>query len=152
MVRVTVQGGIGTAAESELLEKEYRVDGTGWGSPFLLVPDVVNIPEDHLRKIISAGENDVHLSEASPLGIPFLVSEEFVQRGTPDLPDRKGQAGQRLPQGLPGLEHRIHEGAHLHRQPGLPAPQAVFARGQPRHAGSAPVPRRGNHRQGVHLS
>jgi hypothetical protein len=69
--RVTVQGGIGTAEETRLLEEKYQVDGTGWGSPFLLVPEVVNIPEDHLKKIQAAGEDDVHLSNASPLGVPF---------------------------------------------------------------------------------
>jgi hypothetical protein len=69
--RVTVQGGIGTAEETKLLEDRYHVDGTGWGSPFLFVPEVVNIPEDHLRKIQAAGEDDVHLSNASPLGVPF---------------------------------------------------------------------------------
>jgi hypothetical protein len=69
--RVTVQGGIGTAEETRLLEEKYQVDGTGWGSPFLLVPEVVNIDENHLRKIQEAGEDDVHLSDASPLGVPF---------------------------------------------------------------------------------
>ena len=69
--RVTVQGGIGTSEETRLLEEKYQVDGTGWGSPFLLVPEVVNIPQDHLRKIQAAGEDDVHLSDASPLGVPF---------------------------------------------------------------------------------
>jgi hypothetical protein len=36
--RVTVQGGIGDAFENEFLMKHYGLDGTGWGSPFLLVP------------------------------------------------------------------------------------------------------------------
>jgi hypothetical protein len=39
-MRITAQGGIGTAAENELLPQHYRVDGTGWATPFLLVPDV----------------------------------------------------------------------------------------------------------------
>lgn len=70
-IRVTVQGGIGTAEENALLEEKYEVDGMGWGSPFLLVPDVINIDKNHLEKIQAAGENDVHLSGASPLGVPF---------------------------------------------------------------------------------
>jgi hypothetical protein len=69
--RVTVQGGIGTAEENELLEKTYQVDGMGWASPFLLVPEVINIDEDHVAKILAAGEDDVQLSESSPLGVPF---------------------------------------------------------------------------------
>lgn len=69
--RVTVQGGIGTSDENAMLREQYGVDGTGWASPFLLVPEVVSIDEDHLSRIEAAGEDDVHLSNASPLGVPF---------------------------------------------------------------------------------
>ncbi len=98
-IRVTVQGGIGTAEENELLEKKYEVDGMGWGSPFLLVPDVINIDKDHLKKIQAAGENDVHLSGASPLGVPFWclktsTSEmhrlELINEGKPGSACPKG--------------------------------------------------------------
>lgn len=70
-IRVTVQGGIGTADEDNLLHEHYEVDGTGWASPFLLVPEVVNLDESHVHKLCEAGEDDVELSEASPLGVPF---------------------------------------------------------------------------------
>ncbi|MFH2052234.1 MAG: hypothetical protein ABIK96_07165 [bacterium] len=70
-IRVTVQGGIGTAEECRLLAEKYGVDGTGWGSPFLLCPEAVNVDDDHLARIIAAGEDDVRLSKASPLGVPF---------------------------------------------------------------------------------
>ena len=70
-LRVTVQGGIGTAEEVALLVSRYGVDGTGWGSPFLFVPEVVNIDEQHLARLCAAGEDDVFLSDASPLGVPF---------------------------------------------------------------------------------
>ena len=69
--RLTVQGGIGTAAEDRFLREHYGVDGTGWGSPFLLVPEVVNIDPDSLRRVAEAGEEDIVLSGASPLGVPF---------------------------------------------------------------------------------
>ncbi|MBU8870126.1 MAG: hypothetical protein KOO60_04535 [Gemmatimonadales bacterium] len=97
--RVTVQGGIGTAEENELLEKTYQVDGTGWASPFLLVPEVVNIDPAHVEKIIKARENDVHLSESSPLGVPFWslktsASEEhrleLIHNGKPGSACPKG--------------------------------------------------------------
>jgi hypothetical protein len=97
--RVTVQGGIGTAEENELLESAYQVDGMGWASPFLLVPEVINIDQDHLDKIISAGEEDVYLSESSPLGVPFwsLKSSsseerrrELIEDGKPGSPCPKG--------------------------------------------------------------
>jgi hypothetical protein len=98
-VRVTVQGGIGTAEEAEMLHKVYGVDSTGWGSPFLLVPEVVSIDEPHLEKVAVAEEEDVELSENSPLGIPFWslktsASEESrrrrIEEGKPGSPCPKG--------------------------------------------------------------
>ena len=70
-IRITVQGGIGTAGENELLLKYYNVDGTGWATPFLLVPEIVNVDEEHLAKISAACEDDVYLSPSSPLGVPY---------------------------------------------------------------------------------
>ncbi len=69
--RITVQGGIGTAAEDNFLLDYYRLDGTGWGSPFLLVPEVTNVDDDTLQKLVTAEPADFYLSEASPLGVPF---------------------------------------------------------------------------------
>jgi hypothetical protein len=71
--RITVQGGIGNADEDRLLRDHYGVDGTGWGSAFLFVPEVVNIDRDHLQRLLDAGEHDIQLSEASPLGVPFWL-------------------------------------------------------------------------------
>src|SRR5690606_5144526 len=34
--RITVQGGIGNHEENDFLQQHYQLDGTGWGSPFLL--------------------------------------------------------------------------------------------------------------------
>jgi hypothetical protein len=70
-VRVTVQGGIGTFEEDQLLQTRYEVDGTGWGTPFLLVPEVTNVDDEHLAKLLAAGDEDVYLSDSSPFGIPF---------------------------------------------------------------------------------
>ncbi len=44
--RITVQGGIGTAEEDNFLREYYGVDGTGWGSPFLLVPEATTVDTD----------------------------------------------------------------------------------------------------------
>jgi hypothetical protein len=70
-VRITVQGGIGTAAENDFLMRYYEVDGTGWATPFLLVPETTNVDREHLLKLAAATDDDVVLSESSPLGIPF---------------------------------------------------------------------------------
>lgn len=37
-LKITVQGGVGTAEEHQMLLDLYQVDSVGWGSPFLLVP------------------------------------------------------------------------------------------------------------------
>lgn len=70
-IRITVQGGIGTAKEDAFLREYYNVDGTGWGSPFLLVPEATNVDDGTLRQLTNAKEEDYFLSHASPLGIPF---------------------------------------------------------------------------------
>ncbi len=97
--RVTAQGGIGTAEEDRLLLRYYTLDGTGWGTPFLLVPEAVNIDDAHLAKLAAAGDDDVYLSGSSPLGIRFWnlrnsASEEARRRriaeGRPGSPCRKG--------------------------------------------------------------
>lgn len=70
-VLVTVQGGIGTAGEDRFLREYYHVDGTGWGSPFLLVPEATNLDDDTRQRLAKARSHDFYLSDASPLGIPF---------------------------------------------------------------------------------
>src|SRR5690606_15739944 len=69
--RITVQGGIGTAGEDRFLLDYYQLDGTGWGSPFLLVPEATNVDEDTLGKLAKARADDFYLSDGSPLGVPF---------------------------------------------------------------------------------
>lgn len=98
-VRITVQGGIGSAAENEFLLEYYSVDGTGWATPFLLVPDVANVDDAHLEKLQAATDDDVFLSSSSPFGISLWnlrvsASEENRRRriseGWPGSPCPKG--------------------------------------------------------------
>jgi hypothetical protein len=69
--RITVQGGIGTAKEDAFLREYYCVEGTGWGSPFLLVPEATNVDERTRQMLANAGREDYYISDASPLGVPF---------------------------------------------------------------------------------
>lgn len=69
--RISVQGGIGTSSENEFLLKYYGLDATGWGSPFLLVPEVTNVDEKTLKNLVNAKEDDYYLSNSSPLGVLF---------------------------------------------------------------------------------
>jgi len=69
--RVSAQGGIGTADENDFLLSHYDLDATGWGSPFLLVPEVTNVDEQTLNQLTAAKEEEFYISGASPLGILF---------------------------------------------------------------------------------
>ncbi|MBK9148511.1 MAG: hypothetical protein IPM12_11940 [Flavobacteriales bacterium] len=91
--RFTVQGGIGTAAEDRFLREHYGMDGTGWGSPFLLVPEVTNVDANTLQQLTEARPSDFYLSWASPLGIPFhnfRPSSSEQQRKTRMAKERPG--------------------------------------------------------------
>lgn len=70
-LKLTVQGGVGTGREHSFLLDYYHFDSVGWGSPFLLVPEVTNVDEDTLCMLACATKDDYYLSNASPLGIPF---------------------------------------------------------------------------------
>lgn len=70
-IRVTAQGGIGTANEHKFLLEHFALDATGWGTPFLLVPEATTVDEKTLEKLINAKAADLYLSDASPLGVPF---------------------------------------------------------------------------------
>jgi hypothetical protein len=98
--RVTVQGGIGTAEEDALLAERYGVDGTGWASPFLLVPEAVNIDAEHLSRILAAGEDDVHLSDASPLGVPFWCLKTSASEEDRRRRIAEGRPGSDCPKGF----------------------------------------------------
>lgn len=70
-VLITAQGGIGTVKEDKFLRDHYGVDSTGWATPFLLVPEVTNVDDVTLQKLIRADEDDLYISDVSPLGVPF---------------------------------------------------------------------------------
>ncbi|GAB6089707.1 hypothetical protein [Spirochaeta dissipatitropha] len=70
-IRITVQGGIGTSDENKMLLKYFQVSSVGWGTPFLLVPEAVNLDESDMKLLCDAEKKDVFLSQASPLGVPF---------------------------------------------------------------------------------
>ena len=68
---ITVQGGVGTVEEHNFLLRHYGMDSVGWGSPFLLVQEVMNVDDETLDQLCKAGEEDFFMSNASPLGIKF---------------------------------------------------------------------------------
>ena len=87
--QVTVQGGIGTAGEDAFLRERYGLDRTGWATPFLLVPEVATLDYIHRLKLCRAGDEEVRLSDSSPLGVPYWnlvtsASEEERRRQLAD--------------------------------------------------------------------
>lgn len=70
-VSYSAQGGVGTAEEHNFLLNYYGLDSIGWGTPFLLVPEVSNVDIGTLKLLADATEVDLYLSNISPLGIPF---------------------------------------------------------------------------------
>ncbi len=70
-LEITAQGGVGTEKEHNFLLDHYKVDSVGWGSPFLLVPEATTVDSETLQKLETAKEEDLYLSDISPLGVPF---------------------------------------------------------------------------------
>ena len=138
-VRITAQGGIGTADEDRLLREFYDVDGTGWGTPFLLVPEVTNVDDEHLQKLCRR-ERRRRLSQRQ-LAVRFALLEpaHLGERGSPATPHCRGPAGKPLLEGLlQTVQRGIHPHADLHGIAGIPEAQTGAAR---RHGLACGAPR-----------
>jgi hypothetical protein len=94
---ITAQGGVGTSAEHEFLMKHYNLDSIGWGTPFLLVPEVTNVDEKTLQLLSGAKEDDLYLSGISPLGVPFNAVRGNTQEIDKLELDDKGRPGSSCP-------------------------------------------------------
>ncbi len=92
-MKITAQGGVGTSQEHRFLLDYYNLDSIGWGSPFLLVPEVVNIEPYTLDLLAKSKEEDLYLSNISPLGVLF----NSVRENTKDIEKYNS-----LQQGKPG--------------------------------------------------
>jgi hypothetical protein len=91
-VRLSAQGGVGTAAEHQFLRDHYDLDSVGWGSAFMLVPEAISIDHDTMTRLANAREEELYLSNISPLGVPFnnlrgntkdADKIEKIQKGVP---------------------------------------------------------------------
>ena len=97
--QLTVQGGIGTYAESRRMIEGFGFDKTGWASPFLLVPEATLVDDVTRQKLAEATEKDLYLSDSSPLNIPFnnlrtsgssKWTQDRIDKGHPGSPCPKG--------------------------------------------------------------
>ena len=100
-VKITAQGGVGTAEEHRFLIDHYQVDSVGWGTPFLLVPEATTVDNSTLNKLIEAREDDLYLSNISPLGVLFnnlkgntkdIQKLSLINKGIPGSPCPKRYA------------------------------------------------------------
>lgn len=91
-IKITTQGGIGTAEEHQFLIDYYKVDGVGWATPFLVVPEVTNVDNNTIDLLCKAKEEDLYLSDISPMGIPFnsvkgntkdIEKQQLIEKGKP---------------------------------------------------------------------
>jgi hypothetical protein len=94
---ITAQGGVGTSTEHDFLMKHYNLDSIGWGTPFLLVPEVTNVDEKTLKLLSGAKEDDLYLSGISPLGVPFNAVRGNTQEIDKLELDDKGRPGSSCP-------------------------------------------------------
>ncbi|MEX0662145.1 MAG: hypothetical protein WEA58_03835 [Balneolaceae bacterium] len=95
--KITVQGGIGTSGEMRRLLDDFKMDGTGWGSPFLLVPEATCVDDFTSKILASASEKDLYLSNVSPLGVPFNNIRGSVQKFIPKHLPTKENRGLNVP-------------------------------------------------------
>ena len=98
-LEITAQGGVGTAEEHDFLLNYYEIDSVGWGSPFLLVPEATTVDDYTINELAKAGEDDLYLSNISPLGVPFnsLRTASATQKKL--VKAQKGRAGSACPKG-----------------------------------------------------
>ncbi len=98
-LKISAQGGVGTAAEHAFLKTRYALSGVGWGSPFLLVPEATNVDDDSLRALVEAREEDLVLSDASPLGVPFWSVRTCAAERERECRIAAGKFGTNCPKG-----------------------------------------------------
>ena len=150
--RVTVQGGIGTAGEVRRLREHYGADATGWATPFLLVREATALDDATRAQLAAAIPDDLYVSEASPLGIPFnnlrgssseLWMKRQIEQGHPGSLCPRGYLASNtdLTQAPVCTASREYQEAKLHA--------LGFATPPP--AGTDGAGREGRLREGVHL-
>ncbi|MFU8780189.1 MAG: hypothetical protein ACNA71_04095 [Kiritimatiellia bacterium] len=97
---VTAQGGIATHAEHRALMLQYGMDRTGWGTPFLLVPEATSLDAHDLQLLIDSKDGDIALSDSSPLGVPFWTLKTSTSEVAKEKRIAEGHPGSACPKGF----------------------------------------------------
>lgn len=96
-IKITVQGGVGTAEEHQFLLDHYQVNAVGWGSPFLLVPEATSVDQETRKLLADSTEKDLYLSNISPLGVPFNTIKGTTNEYYKNQRINAGKAGSSCP-------------------------------------------------------
>ncbi|MFV0541551.1 MAG: hypothetical protein ACK5MZ_10015 [Aestuariibaculum sp.] len=107
--KISAQGGVGTHQEHEFLLDRYQLDSIGWGSPFLLVPEATTVDSKTMEQLAAAKENDLYLSDISPLGIPFNNLRNNTKDLEKDALIKKGRPGSSCPKKFVALNKDYKE-------------------------------------------
>lgn len=97
-MKITAQGGVGTSEEHDFLLEQFDLDSVGWGTPFLLVPEVTNVDEHTLQLLSESTEKDLYLSNISPLGVPFNSLRNNTKDIEKEALTEKGRPGSSCPE------------------------------------------------------
>lgn len=108
-LKITAQGGVGTAEEHSFLLEHYQLDAVGWGSPFLLVPEATAVDADTRELLKNAKEDDFYLSHISPLGIPFNTVKGTTNEFWKQKRINENKAGSSCPKGLLALNKELDD-------------------------------------------
>jgi len=108
-IKISAQGGVGTHEEHEFLLNEYDLDAIGWGTPFLLVPEATTVDKKTMDKLILAKEEDLYLSDISPLGIPFHNLRNNTKDFEKEANINKGRPGSPCPKKFVALNKEFKE-------------------------------------------
>ena len=108
-IEITAQGGVGTEEEHTFLLDHYNLDSVGWGSPFLLVPEATTVDENTLKKLAKAKEDDLYLSDVSPLGVPFNNLRDNTKDNEKQTKIDKGRPGSSCPKKFVALNKEFKE-------------------------------------------
>lgn len=106
---VTVQGGIGNNGEDRRLRETFGMDRTGWGSPFLLVPEATCV-DGATRELLRKSQTpDLYLSDISPLGVPFNLIHNVSSVTWTQNRVTAGKPGSGCPKGFLALSTEFAE-------------------------------------------
>ena len=127
--RITAQGGLCAPEDVEKI-LSLGIDGVGVGTPFLLVPQATSMDKATRRMLAAAAPEDVYISHASPLEIPFVnlktsTAAELCRKKVEEFfaPENEKSGLPELKPGFPCRQHYL-----CRKVPGFDHPVCMASR------------------------